>query len=61
MPPTVKHYDTSIRRTGKDYADLHNWINDAEKSMIVMTSRRSVPSARRDRRQIRRGRRAGIH
>ena len=31
MPPTVKHYATSMERTGKDYADLHNWIDDAEK------------------------------
>lgn len=31
MPPTIKHYDTSIQRTGKDYADLHDWIDDAEK------------------------------
>jgi len=31
MPPTTHHYVTSIRRTGKDYADLHNWIDDAEK------------------------------
>jgi uncharacterized protein len=29
MPPTVKHYATSAARTGKDYAEVHNWI-DAE-------------------------------
>jgi len=29
MPPTAKHYVTSTTRTGKDYAELHNWI-DAE-------------------------------
>ncbi len=31
MPATIKHYTTSISRTGQDYADLHNWIDDAEK------------------------------
>ncbi len=31
MPPTAKHYATSTQRTGKDYAELHNWIDDAEK------------------------------
>ncbi len=31
MPPTAKHYVTSTARTGKDYAELHNWIDDAEK------------------------------
>ncbi|MDP1652397.1 MAG: HDIG domain-containing protein [Rhodocyclaceae bacterium] len=28
MPPTVKHLQTSISRTGKDYAELHHWIDD---------------------------------
>ncbi len=27
MPPTEKHFETSIRRTEKDYADLHRWID----------------------------------
>ncbi len=30
MPPTAKHYVTSTQRTGRDYADLHNWIDDAD-------------------------------
>jgi len=30
MPPTEKHFTTSLNRTGKDYADLHRWIDDAE-------------------------------
>lgn len=30
MPPTEKHFETSVKRTGKDYADLHRWIDDAE-------------------------------
>lgn len=30
MPPTQKHLQTSISRTGKDYAELHNWIDDPE-------------------------------
>lgn len=30
MPPTEKHFATSMARTGKDYADLHRWIDDAE-------------------------------
>ncbi|MBA3032481.1 MAG: HDIG domain-containing protein [Gammaproteobacteria bacterium] len=28
MPPTTKHLQTSISRTGKDYAELHSWIDD---------------------------------
>lgn len=28
MPPTPKHLQTSISRTGKDYAALHAWIDD---------------------------------
>ncbi len=28
MPPTTKHLQTSISRTGKDYAALHHWIDD---------------------------------
>ncbi|MDI6747526.1 MAG: HDIG domain-containing protein [Rhodocyclaceae bacterium] len=28
MPPTTKHLQTSISRTGQDYAELHNWIDD---------------------------------
>lgn len=28
MPPTVKHLQTSLSRTGKDYAELHAWIDD---------------------------------
>lgn len=28
MPPTTKHLQTSLSRTGKDYADLHHWIDD---------------------------------
>lgn len=30
MPPTEKHYETSIGRTGKDYAELHRWIDTPE-------------------------------
>jgi len=29
MPPTTKHFITSVARTGKDYAELHNWIDDS--------------------------------
>lgn len=28
MPPTPKHLQTSLSRTGKDYAELHAWIDD---------------------------------
>jgi hypothetical protein len=28
MPPTVKHLQTSVSRTGKDYSELHHWIDD---------------------------------
>lgn len=30
MPPTEKHQQISSARTGKDYGDLHRWINDPE-------------------------------
>jgi len=30
MPPTTKHLHTSLSRTGKDYAELHAWINDPD-------------------------------
>ncbi len=30
MPPTTKHMQTSLSRTGKDYAELHAWINDQD-------------------------------
>lgn len=30
MPPTEKHFETSLGRTGKDYADLHRWIDDPD-------------------------------
>lgn len=29
MPHTEKHMQTSLSRTGKDYAELHQWINDS--------------------------------
>ena len=31
MPPTERHQQISTSRTGKDFVDLHRWINDAEK------------------------------
>lgn len=30
MPSTEKHFETSLKRTGKDYADLHRWIDDPD-------------------------------
>jgi len=30
MPPTEKHFEISLTRTGKDYADLHRWIDDPD-------------------------------
>ncbi len=27
MPPIDKHLKTSIERTGKDYKDVHEWID----------------------------------
>ncbi|MDP2196416.1 MAG: HDIG domain-containing protein [Rhodocyclaceae bacterium] len=33
MPPTTKHLQTSISRTGKDYAELHAWINDPDQQL----------------------------
>lgn len=31
MPPIEKHTQKSIERTGKDYRDVHEWIDDPEK------------------------------
>lgn len=32
MPPVAKHAATSIERTGKDYREIHEWLdNDPEK------------------------------
>ena len=32
MPPTGKHLSASLERTGKDYKDVHEWIDgDPEK------------------------------
>lgn len=31
MPPIEKHTQKSIERTGKDYLEVHKWIDDPEK------------------------------
>ncbi len=31
MPTIDKHMQKSIERTGKDYRDIHEWIDDPEK------------------------------
>lgn len=31
MPMTDKHVEISLGRTGKDYAELHRWINDPDR------------------------------
>ena len=33
MPPTTKHMQTSLSRTGKEYAELHAWINDPDQQL----------------------------
>jgi len=30
MPHTDRHIEISLARTGKDYAELHRWINDPD-------------------------------
>ncbi len=30
MPPTEKHFETSLKRTGKEYTELHRWLDDPE-------------------------------
>ncbi len=30
MPPVKKHMQRSLARTGKDYQELHEWIDDPE-------------------------------
>ncbi|MEW6427754.1 MAG: hypothetical protein AB1568_06940 [Thermodesulfobacteriota bacterium] len=31
MPPTEQHFETSLRRTGRAYTELHRWIDDPER------------------------------
>lgn len=31
MPPIEKHIQTSLSRTGKEYREIHEWIDDPEK------------------------------
>jgi len=31
MPPIKKHAAASLARTGKEYLEVHEWIDDAEK------------------------------
>ncbi len=31
MPPIEKHTQKSIEKTGKDYLEIHEWIDDPEK------------------------------
>ncbi|MEF3167758.1 MAG: hypothetical protein K6360_00250 [Deltaproteobacteria bacterium] len=52
MPPVEKHMQTSIERTGRDYADLHRWIDDPEKKTNVTISRGSGSSAADDYRAV---------
>lgn len=33
MPQTEKHQQISTSRTGKDYGELHRWINDPEQQL----------------------------
>ena len=30
MPPVKKHMQSSLKRTGKEYRELHEWIDDPE-------------------------------
>lgn len=27
MPPTDKHFESSLKRTGKEYRDIHEWLD----------------------------------
>ncbi len=31
MPPVNKHVQKSLERTGKEYREIHEWIDDTEK------------------------------
>ena len=31
MPPIEKHIQTSLARTGKEYREIHEWLDDPEK------------------------------
>jgi hypothetical protein len=33
MSPIEKHIQISIERTGKDYRDIHEWIDHPEKNL----------------------------
>ena len=33
MPPIDEHLQNSIKRTGRDYREIHEWIDDPEKKV----------------------------
>ena len=37
MPPIEKHIQASIERTGKDYRDIHEWIDHPGKKASTAT------------------------
>lgn len=30
MPPTEKHYESSLKRTGKEWKAVHDWVDDPQ-------------------------------
>ncbi|RLB84430.1 MAG: hypothetical protein DRH26_19240, partial [Deltaproteobacteria bacterium] len=28
MPPTIQHYKSSLERTGNEWRDIHDWVDD---------------------------------
>jgi len=43
MPPFKDHLKTSTERTGTDYKELHNWI-DNDPDMVIKISRHNLHS-----------------
>jgi len=47
MPPIINHLKTSIERTGKDYKEIHDWIDgDPAKRLKDTTSQRFMSMER---------------
>lgn len=30
MPPTIQHYKSSLERTGNEWKELHDWVDDPD-------------------------------
>lgn len=42
MPPIKKHLDLSFKRTGKDYREIHEWMDSKDISKKERTERHNI-------------------